>query len=558
MKQKYVATGFIFLICLGFFYLNQLIPFMSDDFVFGYRFFGPDVYSNQPIASVDDFIESLKQIYITHNGRLLAHGLMLTFCALLGKSVFNIVNAIVFGYAVYLTWKLIIQTTDRKWQSTWLLLPVVAFYLAIAPAPGDTLLWVSGALNYLWTTTICLLILYLFERRQQYATASSILFGLLGLIGGQSHELLSISFSAAFLWCWIREPKSITTPFQMLIVAFWFSSLSVVFAPGIMTRAFHSGLAESTLWSEVGQRIALFGALSIRSVIIPILFGWMPFFFVLRGKDMFVDYVRKNQFLWIVLLINLCFLFVMKTPFFRAYYMPAVIAFLLFARSFTQSGLFTKARHNIIITCCLLPFLFIYGGQVINTCLEIDRYYTNLEEQIKQSGDKAIIPVDNFETKGHFIPSAFIIDKSRYHFTNRYMSYHYGKEAIQFIPKPLYNTLEACAQDSSFIRTAPFELLEREGIYLIAVDGEHIAEEYDRVSYYKQEPSAEYQQQLPVHKRLFHSLMGMNSMEEENYFTIDIQQTNFMVFAKREGIKKIRVPFQLKGTLYFRDYPIAD
>lgn len=530
---------------------------MSDDFVFGYRFFGPDVYSDLPIASVSDFIDSLKQIYITHNGRLVAHGLMLVFCAVLGKSAFNIVNTVVFGYTVYLTWKLISQTHDRQRQLLWLLLPVFVFYMAFAPAPGDTLLWVSGAVNYLWTTTFCLLIFFIFEQRQRFSSLSPILLCLIGLIGGQSHELLSISFSAAFLWSWVHNPKSVTLPFRVLIVSFWISSLSVVFAPGILNRAANSALNEGSLLVEIGQRIALFSALSIRSVILPVFFCWLPVFFILKGKNTFIDYVRKNQFLCIVLIVNLTFLFVMKTPFFRAYYMSAVIAFLLFARSFTQTGLFSQSRFKIVTTCFLLPFFFFYGWQALKCYQEISDYYRNLECKIIQSNNEAIIAVDELDTKGRFIPAAFIIDKSRYHFTNRYMSFYYGKSAIQFIPKSLSHTLEACKHDSVFLRkNQNFELLEKGDLYLIPVTDDQIAEEHDKVNYYKKVVSGP--KQLPFHKRIFRSLLGVNTMEQETYFTIHINQTQYMVFSKKEHIKKIRVPFQQKGTPYFIEYPVNE
>ena len=90
---------------------------------------------------------------------------------------------------IYLIYNLI--KADKKSNPLYLLLIHLALWF-LTPAFGQSFIWLTGASNYLWTTTIILIFLnifvYLEHSTKKYNFIQIILFGILGILAGWTNE----------------------------------------------------------------------------------------------------------------------------------------------------------------------------------------------------------------------------------------------------------------------------------------------------------------------------------------------------------------------------------
>lgn len=179
------------------FFLNKMTVFLSDDFAYHYQFqknflnggaFSTDVTPVR-IHGIISIIKSQYAHYFVMNGRIVAH-FIVQFLLQFNKTVFNILNSIIFLVVAYIisliSKEFSSQTkTNLKW-STYLLIFLALWFLL--PEFGASVLWVSGAGNYLWTSAVYLLFI-LFHIRQRETNIFNIFFGsLLGLLAGNTNE----------------------------------------------------------------------------------------------------------------------------------------------------------------------------------------------------------------------------------------------------------------------------------------------------------------------------------------------------------------------------------
>lgn len=163
---------------LLFLTLNIFTPLIADDYSYSLG-----------IQSVYDILVSQYNQYFTWGGRCIAHFLA-QFWLLLGKSVFNVANTIVYVFFISLVQ---FHITGKIKINPAVFLPINIFFWFLVPAWGQNFLWLDGSCNYLWTTTIILLFLVPFRKNQDKSDFNpnmpvSFLFFLLGIFAGWSNE----------------------------------------------------------------------------------------------------------------------------------------------------------------------------------------------------------------------------------------------------------------------------------------------------------------------------------------------------------------------------------
>lgn len=153
------------LLCMGiaFYVMNVHTPFISDDYNYHYIYEPVSIGENEtkvvasetPVNTLPQLLQSQCNHYLGVNGRFTTHCLVQLFCGILGKGWFNVFNALVF--------MLCLNTVNGlcmpKKKNLQLLMLSFALALGALPFPGQTMFWLSGALNYLWPATLCLLIM---------------------------------------------------------------------------------------------------------------------------------------------------------------------------------------------------------------------------------------------------------------------------------------------------------------------------------------------------------------------------------------------------------------
>ena len=214
--------------------LNSLTPRSTDDYWYPYIFTDGDFFgSDAPIRSLKDVFISQYNHYFGFNGRSIVHTIVQIFAGLLGKSVFNICNAVVFICFIYLLTRLTSKVNVVN------VVFVGAVILLLYPQFKYTMLWMSGAVNYLWTSVLMCVFIMLFGRLQSSRLqAKHLLWFIPGIIAGWTHEGITIPIAASLaVYCFIKRRTVVRSAVFPLIAGFVIGAVVCSFAPSTLGRA---------------------------------------------------------------------------------------------------------------------------------------------------------------------------------------------------------------------------------------------------------------------------------------------------------------------------------
>ena len=240
---KYACFMFILLVTFTAIYiLNKNTHYVSDDFRYHFMYEGflPDKTPRR-ITNLKDIFYSMYNHYFMWGGRITAHALV-QFILIFDKSIFNLVNSIVF---VGLALLIYMHCNINKKINLTLLICILFSLWFFIPQFGLTILWASGACNYLWCGFIILLFLLPFRRYIENNTYTkdsifkNITMILIGFFAGWTNEnsggamiLLIMLFLLYYKLHNIKIPKWAIGGFISSSVGF----ILLVIAPGNNAR----------------------------------------------------------------------------------------------------------------------------------------------------------------------------------------------------------------------------------------------------------------------------------------------------------------------------------
>ena len=224
--------GLLLVACVVMYVMNTLTPFKEDDMA----------YSVIPSGSLREFCSSLVDHFMTTNGRF-ADVVANLFCAVLGKPVFNVCNALVFGLMAHLV--ALLSAGRRSLMALTLFLAVVG---VCYPVPGETMLWVAGSCNYLWAVTASLaLIYYLLNHKDGplgWGRAALLLLG--AFVAGNFNEATSFGVFAGLFLYYAFNRRKVDRRVVIAMVGYLLGVVMIVASPGAWSRmAEESGEANS-------------------------------------------------------------------------------------------------------------------------------------------------------------------------------------------------------------------------------------------------------------------------------------------------------------------------
>lgn len=208
--------------CVVMYVMNTLTPFKEDDMA----------YSVIPSGSLREFCSSLVDHFMTTNGRF-ADVVANLFCAVLGKPVFNVCNALVFGLMAHLV--ALLSAGRRSLMALTLYLAVVG---VCYPVPGETMLWVAGSCNYLWSVTASLaLIYYLLNHKDGplgWGRATLLLLG--AFVAGNFNEATSFGVFAGLFLYYAFNRRKVDRRVVIAMVGYLLGVVMIVASPGAWSR----------------------------------------------------------------------------------------------------------------------------------------------------------------------------------------------------------------------------------------------------------------------------------------------------------------------------------
>lgn len=408
---------FALLIVAGivFFIFNLNTTLKGDDLGFLYTSSGQGL---KRVQSLSECLNAIVYQYSETNGRL-ADMLARLMCCITGKGVFNVLNTLVFI--------LLLHTTTRwitRRNSPFILALTLLFVLVLIPFPGETMLWICGATNYMWSATFTLALLLFVRHRdgKPLSWKEGILLVPASLIAGQMGEIVSLPTLGAMFFYIILNKRFTDKRLLVCFCAYAVGVALILASPAIWDRAgtdLHGG-SPLAMVTGVVRRYAHFivPALAVIALLV------VPFI-----KKSFKTDFRTLTVLAFIL--STLFLIALNDPRKdRIFFYAAILAFIILAHYLYQ---WIRNRHKVlaigtalVVLACIYPALKAHG--TISSYLD---FHNQVEHDINAAGPDCVLhtyqfPLNRWVAVAHYDSESFTSYNSIYRL-------YYGKTQILFL-----------------------------------------------------------------------------------------------------------------------------
>lgn len=521
IKENKSCYFILLIIGIAFLILNILTPEYLDDYLYKYAFVNGKANTNYPIQTINDIIYSQINHYQASNGRVLIHTFVQLFTGILGKGVFNLVNALVFTCFIALSVKYSTKSYNKS-----LILISTFFILLCFPAFYDTCLWMTGSMNYIWTGLFTIIFLYIFKNLQKKEITSSSYLLVLGSIPlGWTHEGTVFPLALSLIvYCYLNREQITTSAAFPFAIGFIIGAFLCTFSPGTMYRASGSGL---TLLGIVNKILSGFVLLSKLKLIYIAIAGliWMAY---KEGKQKILYFLKDNLLICGGIFFSMGIVFLSGFHSSRTAFGTELFSFLLIIKMLANYNCKKNIYTIISMILCLL-----YGGIVYCSVLNYKEYQRILQ-QIKEPSTCIITTKDShYGIIENWIRTPLVSSNSEYFFAyspssweNQYIATTYHKDSLIFLPEEFIENISSDKFDTfSTTPTLPF-YAKRLSDY----------QKISKVVYQLQETDFA---SLPFYIRPFAHKLGrytLTEVETDKFTVINIKGTPYLLIGKNKMI----------------------
>jgi hypothetical protein len=430
-RNDIIYVVLLVVVAVLMFVLNTNTPFLHDDFAYHFYY---DKHSEMvrptsiPIISFWEIIPSMWHHYCCVNGRFTSHIILQVFCSLIGKGwLFNLCNTLMFVWLLHL----LVRLSSRSLSVPTLSAVICAMCLFL-PYPGQTVLWMTGSINYLWTATLSLAILYYIEHNEEPATSmwKCALAIFIGIFVGWMQESITIGVSGAlFFWFMKNRSKFRGTNFA-LTLGFWMGTALILFSPGTFNRIGHGEIATQM---DTIQMITsrLFGVIfaSMRFVLPLVILVVIPFIWYRGIKNMLLPLL--------VYTVMVIFLLMLGMQEERMFFGLVIVSIWILMRYCNELWVIKKYVVYYMFSALLLLVLIPTMAKAYTTSKAYDGYMVSITQRVIDASTKAVVETPPFELKSRWVMDLEPVpDKHNFH--NRVRGFYYGKESLQYLSPNIY------------------------------------------------------------------------------------------------------------------------
>ena len=415
--------GLLLVACATFYLMNCLTPFKEDDMLHS-LVIGDLTHVN----TIGDLLHSYCNKFFVLNGRS-SDMLAELFCGLLGKPLFNVCNALVFALLAHLV--SLLATGRRS------LLAQVMLYACIGtcyPVPGETLLWLAGSCNYLWTITASLLLLIFLMRHHGNTLRwwQQLLLVCGAFLAGAGNEATSFAFLAAWLIYYLINRDSIDRVVLLALLGYGLGVLMILASPAAWQRAAEGGIVVDlpfkelllSRWSIVSEKVMHHITPVAAWIVVLVFLFW-------KGPR----HLLTN--IWTYLLFFLTLLMLGLGMMLDRPYAPlatASLVIVIIAMHVLTRRLWPIRALAVVVGLGLAAFTSSRGIGVLR---EYKAYEEQVISAVRAAPSQAILHEGQFCSYSRFLyPLGF---QSNFYFTNEYIwKAYFDKENVQFVDDSVY------------------------------------------------------------------------------------------------------------------------
>lgn len=403
--------------------MNALTTFKEDDMAFTLI---EGVWT--PVRSLADLLQSHLTHYSGTNGRL-AELVPELFAGVLGKTAFNVCNALVFALLAHLVSLLAVGRRSLLALSAFLAIVGTCY-----PVPGETMLWMAGSANYMWAITLSLLLVYVLKRAQgrPLGWGKAILWLLFGFVAGGFNEATSLGFLGGFLLYYAFNYRLFDRRAVVMMMGYALGIMLIVLSPGAWNRATTDIALNlspddllSSRWYIFMEKMWRF-YLPVLALIVGICLLVMR-----RGKV-----IRKS--IWTYVLFCLAGVMFALGLNHERVYAPLVTVASIIVIMAADALLTVRWRPlrlaAIVIALGLSVFTYARGIKVLG---QYKDYNEQVEKEIAAAPDQAILLERQFDGYSRFIKPMNYMSTNFFAHEVIYRAY-YGKKNVQFVSDSVY------------------------------------------------------------------------------------------------------------------------
>ncbi len=415
--------GLLLVACAVFYWMNLLTTFKEDDML--HSLVSGDLTH---INSLSDLLHSYWNKYFILNGRtsdMVAEG----FCAFLGKPLFDVCNTIVFALMAHLV--SLLSTGHRSVMALALFLACIG---TCFPVPGETMLWLAGSCNYMWTVTAALGLVYFLLHHQSghIGWGKGVLLFLAALIAGAGNEATSFACMAAFVLFFLFNRSRLDKGAVIVLAGYAMGVLLIVGSPAAWRRVGAEVVTDLPLLDLFYHRLHVTGMKMVTSITPAVALLLLAIALPYRG----FKFLKSSVWTWLLLCSTLLMLGLglqMQRPLATLATVGLVVIINL-ADYLLRRNLLLRLMTVVVA----LVASSVTWGQGITVMRQYQDYSSEVKREVIASPRQAVLHQRHFNASNRFVYAAHF--SSTDFFNNHYIwRYYYDKENVQFVPDSVYN-----------------------------------------------------------------------------------------------------------------------
>ncbi len=439
-----IKIFWLFIVSLiGFFAISFFSNYVYDDF--HYRFiYDANGLTRERVKTISDIFYSQYNHYFVHSGRVLIHFIVQFFLMLDHKIWFDIANTIVFGLFQILIILNVVKS-NRKIPTLLYVVLLLSLWFVV-PGQNYCMFWLTGSVNYLWTTAAALALIYLHEKvsmDQSSIKSRLILVFFTGFLLNATHEVVSISVSISFFLYYIFHYRKISPKAIALVLGAFLGTLFEAASPGNFQRAVidtsAAGAAQTAPSSFVlNENYTLITILGVRIFILLFIIGILILIF---KKKLFVEIIKEQQLFLIAMIMSIAFAYYFNAFSQRAIFPAAIFALVILMSIVSKFSFLLQNKWLKFSVLFCLMLLSIEYGFTLNQ-LFIDKPILSHDLLIIERSEKnvTIFPFTPIQ-KNRFVCATSLGNLDTHFVTNDALSRIYGKPYIVFFPSNVCSIL---------------------------------------------------------------------------------------------------------------------
>lgn len=384
--------------------------------------------SSRPINTLADVFRSWVEYY-RYDART-ANIISFTFNGILGKSVFNVFNTLVFGVMAHLLSRV---TAHRN--SPMVLTVLFTYIVTAMPVPGETLLWATASFNNLWNwTATSLLVVYLLSHRNSApARWLCVLLLLVAAFTGAINEGMTLGAFGGLVLYYLFNRDKVDRVVAVALIGYLMGVLLLLTCPGAWDRASLEVSHDSNPVTMLSQHF---------HAVLP---HWLHYVTPVAALLVLIIDVAIRGFKRVLLstpwpfifLALLAFTFVLGKDQPRLYFPVSMAGLLIVTEGLCRLLSRWAWLRWAIVALGLAVCIHLYPSNIA-TMKRYQAFFDRIDTTIRQSPEsQVILKKQIFDGYSRFI-KYFNFDSWTFFIREETLCHHYNKKNIQFVPDSIY------------------------------------------------------------------------------------------------------------------------